>query len=303
MNYKNTPYEFRGLSGSGILSAAVFIGMSWCSGEARAQTDGYGGYSIETIYSADAARTLDEELDSSAIVGRLFGGVRLGPEDETLRLEASSSYYGYFSREDRLANRIEAEKTFAITDETQLIVEASAANNLITLERRDTDQVSLGARIRFDRGDHRVTLGTAFRRRWYGDGANAWSPIARAEYRYRIGSWHFLEVRATADQVNGNVERLDYKRLEMAGFYTIPITRRTRLRTGITHRRWTWEDRFTLGGQQRRDRLWIPQIRLAQEISKNAEIMFDYRHVIRRSNDNDLDRSGNRISISFRNSF
>lgn len=302
MNWNYTPRNDHGIVEIKkiitIAAVCVFI-----ASPVEAQTEVYGGYAIEAIYSADAAQTLDEDLDGSAIVGRVSGGVRFGPERDTIRVEASSNYYSYFSRKDRWANSIEAEKTFTLSDNTQLFIEAAGANNLITLERRDTDQVSLGGRVRFDKGVHRATIGTALRKRWYNDGANAWSPTLRGDYRYRIGSWHFVEFRAVADQVNSNIDRLNYDRLEVASFYTRPFNRTTRLRAGVTHRRWTWDSRFALDGQNRRDRLWIPQLRVVHDLTRNADINLEYRHVIRRSNDNDFDRSGNRISISFRNSF
>lgn len=285
--------------------SAMAIVLSLGAGsQVHAEPETYGGYSIAGVYSSDAARTTDEELDGSAVVGRAYAGVSFDSGGNETQVQVSSGYYAYFTREDRWTNRLEATQIFEVSDTVQLFAQAAGATNLVTLERRGTDQAGLEAGIRLEKGDHRATLSGAMRRRWYDDGdARSWSPRIGAEYRYRIGSWHSVEVGAFSESVDSDLDTLNYERLQFAGYYTRPVADRTRLRAGLLHRRWEWDGRFAPDGANRRERLWIPQLRLTHRLRDEMSVDLDYRHVIRRSNDERFDRSGNRVAVTFRNSF
>ena len=285
-------------------SAIIIVLSLGSAGQVHAEPETYGGYSIAGVYSSDAARTTDEELDGSAAIGRIYAGVSFDPGGNETQIEASSGYYAYLTREDRWTNRLELTQTVEVSDTVQLFAQVAGATNLVTLERRGTDQAGLETGLRFEKGDHRATFSGALRRRWYDDGeARSWSPRVGAEYRYRIGSWHSVEVEAFSDSVDSNLETLDYERLQFAGYYTRPVADRTRLRAGLVHRTWEWDGRFAPDGANRRERLWIPQLRLTHRLRDEMSIELDYRHVIRSSNDERFDRSGNRVAVTFRNSF
>lgn len=286
------------------LGSASLAGLFAFAHTAHADPEVYGGYSVGGLYSSDAARTVDEELDGSAVLGRIYVGASFDAEGDETRFEASSGYYAYLDRENRWTNRVEAEQMIGLGKDFKIFVEAAGATNLVTLERRGTDQAGAGAGLEFERGDHRVSVAGALRRRWYeGGSASSWAPRIEAAYRYRIGSWHSAQFEAASDWVNSDLERLNYGRLQLGGYYTRPLARRTRVRAGLVHRRWTWDARLTPEGEERRERLWIPQIRLTHRLPDNMNIDLDYRHVIRTSNDEQFDRSGNRVSLTFRNAF
>lgn len=256
------------------------------------------------IYSNDSRSGEDEELDGSALVARGYAGIRLNPDGNSTRLQGSSSYFAYLDRDDRWSNAVEGEQMLRLGPNLTLGVEASAATNLLTLERRSTDQTGLSARLRFEPGDHRVTVGAGNRRRWYDKSSvRSWAPFVEAEYRYRIGSWHSIEVEGRTERVNSDVDTLDYNRQAISAYYLRPLGRDTRVRLGLTHRRWTWQERFTLTGDRRRERLWLPQVRLTHELGRDFEIELDARRVIRRSNDARLEREGNRLAATLRKTF
>lgn len=287
----------------GRLAGAIVLSLG-AAGQAHAEPESYGGYSMAGVYSSDAARTTDEELDGSSAVGRIYGGIFFDPGGNETQVEVSSGYYSYFTREDRWTNRLEVTQTFNVDDKVQLYAQAAGSTNLVTLERRGTDQAGIEAGLRFEDGNHRATIGGAIRRRWYERGdARSWSPRIGAEYRYRIGSWHSVEVEAFSDSVDSDLDTLDYDRLQLGGYYTRPVADRTRIRAGFVHRRWEWDGRFAPDGAKRREQLWIPQVRITHRLPDEMSIELDYLHVIRRSNDERFDRSGNRVAVTFRNSF
>ncbi|WP_126173413.1 hypothetical protein [Altericroceibacterium xinjiangense] len=270
---------------------------------ALAAPDPYGGVSVGGVYSSDAARTVDEELDGSAIVGRAYAGVQFDPAGDTTQIEVSSGYYGYTTREDRWTNRLAVDQLVRLGDGVQLGIEAAGSTDIITLERRGTDQASLAGQLQVERSDHRAALETGLRRRWYEDGAKSWAPYVEASYRYRIGSWHNVVATVRKEWTEADRDTLDYERLIAGAYYTRPLARRTRVRAGLVHRRWTWDQRFAPGGDTRRERLWIPQARLMHGLSRDDSIDLDYRRVLRRSNDDRFDRDGNRLTLTFRHAF
>lgn len=283
--------------------SVLIIVLSTAAGPALAQ-DHYGGVSLSGVYSSETSLTDSEELDGSALVARGYAGVRFNPRGNTTRLQAATNYYNYFDRENRWSNAVEAEQGLRLGKDAILSVEAAAASNVLTLERRSTDQTGVAARLRFEPGDHRFTLGAGTRRRWYDDStARSWAPFAEAEYRYRLGSWHSVELEGRVETVNSDDDRFDYDRIALSTFYTRPLGRNTRIRAGLTHRRWTWEDRLTLAGDKRRERLWLPQLRLTQDLARHVELELDARRVIRRSNDDRFDREGSRLAATVRKSF
>lgn len=285
------------------LPAYLLLSIAVAASPARA-ADPYGGASLSGVYSSEGGDLTDEELGGSALVARGYAGVRLNPTGNSTRFQAASSYFGYFDRKDRWSNGIEAEQMVRLGSDTIVSVEGAAASNVLTLERRSTDQAGLAARLQYEPGNHRVTVGAGTRRRWYDDSdARSWAPFGEIQYRYRLGSWHSVELDARAEQVDSDVDFFDYKRLSLGAFYTRPIRRGTRVRVGLAHRRWTWDDRLTISGEERRERLWLPQLRLTQELSRNVDLDLDYRRVIRRSNDDRRDRTGNRLAATIRTAF
>jgi hypothetical protein len=271
---------------------------------AAAGYDPYGAVSLSGVYSTESSLAEVEELDGSALVARGYAGVRFNPRGNSTRFQVASNYFGYFDRENRWSNALEAEQVLRLGNDAYFSVEASAASNVLTLERRSTDQTGIVGRLRLEPGNHRVTLGAGTRRRWYDDSrARSWAPFVEAEYRYRLGSWHSLALEGRVERVNSDFDTLDYDRLALGAFYTRPLSRDTRVRAALVHRRWTWDERFTLGGDQRRERLWLPQLRLTHEAGSDVELELDARRVIRRSNDERFDRSGSRLAATVRKTF
>lgn len=288
-----------------IVPVASLLFMTGSAAPAAAGTqEPYAGMSLSGIYSTETSLADTEELDGSALVARAYAGVRLNPRANTTRLQAATNYFAYFERKDRWSNAVEAEQVLRLGRNVSFSIEGSAATNVLTLERRSTDQAGLAARLRVEPGDHRVLIGAGTRRRWYDDSdARSWAPFIEAEYRYRIGSWHSIELEGRIERVNSNVDTFDYDRLAVSAYYTRPLARRTRVRAGITHRRWTWDERFTPTGDERRERLWLPQLRLTHELGGDLDLELDARRVIRRSNDDNFDRTGTRLAATVRKTF
>lgn len=274
---------------------------------AGAESDVYGGGSITGVHSTSRAFLDDEELDASGFVGRGYAGVRWGPAASRSRVEASSSYYAYTreSREDRWSNSVEAEQRFRLGEKWTIGIEGRAASNLTTLERGSVDQLTGLAHLFFQPNrDHQLRLTGALRRRYYdGTDARSYSPMLEADYRYRLGRYNYVDLDARQEWVDSGTDIFDYDRLSVGAYYTHPFGRRTRMRAGIVHRRWSWDQRFADGGERRRDQLFLPQLRVTQELTDSINAEFDYRRLIRRSNDDALDRDGNRFAATVRARF
>ncbi|MEO7654938.1 MAG: hypothetical protein ABIS23_04545 [Sphingomicrobium sp.] len=282
----------------------MLLSASAAGAAAAPNPDPYAGVSLSGVYSSETLLAESEDLDGSALVARGYAGLRFNPRGNSTRVQLASNYFGYFDRKDRWSNSFEAEQELRLGRNTAFSIEGSAASNVLTLERLSTDQAAVAARLRIEPGNHRVTFGAGTRRRWYDDSAaTSWAPFLEAEYRYRLGSWHSLAFESRLERINSNLDTLDYDRLSLSAFYTRPLGRHTRVRGGLTHRRWTWDERFTPSGDQRRERLWLPQLSLTQVLGGNVDLEFDAQRVIRRSNDKSFNRNGTRLAATLRKTF
>lgn len=281
-----------------LLAAAVAPGTPALAQET------YGGAWLSGIYSSSENAIEDEEIDGSAIAGRVHGGLRWNPGGDTTRIEAASSYYAYFERDDRWSNAIEIEQQFRAGDRVRIGFEAAAATNVSTLEARSVDQLSGAARVRYEAGPSRLILSGGTRRRDYDHvDARSWAPFVDADYRHRLGRYQYIDVEARHEWIDSNLNSLDYRRLRLAAFYTHPLGGETRLRVGAAHRRWSWDERLTAAGAPLRDRIWVPQARITHGLAEDIDLELDYRRVIRRSNDPQFDRDGNRLAATVRIQF
>lgn len=274
---------------------------------AAAQTNPYGGASLSAVHLGSRTFLEDEELDSSGLSARGYGGVRIGPSDRQSRLEVSSTYRSYTRAglKDRWSNSAEAEQRFRLGKDIVAIVEARAATNLSTLEVRSADQLSGQAQLVYQPSEaHRLRVAAAYRRRYYdGSDARSSAPMLDADYRYRLGRYNYVDFDVRREWVDSTDNLLDYTRTSLGAYYTHPIARGVRARAGIVHRRWTWDDRLAPDGPRRRDRLLAPQLRLTHDLTDVLELELDYRRLIRRSNDDQIDRNGNRLAATVRARF
>ncbi len=102
---------------------------------AAAGYDPYGAVSLSGVYSTETFLDEVEELDGSALVARGYAGVRFNPRGNSTRFQVASNYFGYFDRENRWSNRVEAEQVLRLGNDAYFSIEASAASNVLTLER------------------------------------------------------------------------------------------------------------------------------------------------------------------------
>lgn len=300
----------RKISGSGVLRkksrAAAVVGMVLAACPAHAETDFFGGASLSGIYSSSSGRILDEEIDASALVARGYAGIRLGREKAT-RIQFGTNYFLYLGDgpRNRWSNLAEVEQRFAFNDKVSVAFEGSGATNISTLEARSADQIAARARLIVEPNEqNRLIITTAARRRAYdGSSADAWAPMIEGDYRRRLGRFQYIDLESRYERVDSDDDLLDYRRLSFAGYYTHPLGRSTRLRAGIAHRRWSWDERVTGDARQLRDRLWVPQVRITQALSNQFDLELDYRRPLRRSNDAVFDRDGHRLAATIRTNF
>lgn len=265
----------------------------------------YGSLSLSGIYSSQSGDFDTEEINGSALVPQVTLGARWSQNGNLTRVEATSAYWSYFDRENRFYNALAIEQRLGLGGNNQLGVTISGAVNLATLEAESADQLAAIGRfiIRPDKSNTLV-LGGGVRRRWYDDSnARSWSPIVYADYRRTFARNQYLDLGASHERTNATAAVFDYRRTYLGAFYTHPLGDRTRVRAGLSYRWWQWDARLTPGGRERRDRLLLPQLRLTHNLTRTLELEGDYRRIVRRSNDDRLDRNGNFAAATLRYRF
>jgi hypothetical protein len=286
-----------------IRNTVALLSLLTSSAALAAGEDPFGELSVGVIASDNGGQE-SEDLQSSSAVLEGTVGLRVGPAARQTRIQATSTYYAYFQKKDRWRNSAEVEQSLRLGKGAELSVEAGADSNLLTLERNSTDQLRLAGQLRLEDGPHRLTVAGGIRRRFYDENsARSWAPYFDLGYRYRIGSWHFVELTSRIEKVDSDFDRFDYRRFAVSGYYTHPLGKKMRLRAGLTRRRWTWDGRLAPDGSKLRERLWLPQLRLTRDLSHHLALELDYRRVMRRSNDASRERNGNRFAVTLSRAF
>ena len=209
------------------------------------------------VYDSNPGRDTDTEEGSTGWA--LGGDIAYTPSwlPATLSYGATQYEYQNFDRWDRLYQRLELEYQRAIAPDWTVDVSAGGALSLLTLEYRIADQYWLEPRLTYQPNrTHRLSVYAAHRQRWYDDEerSDAWSPYAGASYRYRWGSWHYLDLWYRAEMVRAEVERRSYARNSATARLTYPLNRNNRLRGGVRLQLVDYEHQFaTLRPEETRE--------------------------------------------------
>ena len=269
--------------------------------------DYYGGISTTGLYAETEGLEESEDLQDSGIIGRGQAGARWRGKTSESRVEVSSDYFAFFDRRDRWSNGIEAAHQRNLSERMTVDFLASATTNVATLEFRSADQIVGRGRLTFrpSKAD-RFRAAAAYRHRSYDNALSSEgsAPYVEADYRRRLGRYNYIDASVRKEWTDSENDFFDYQRLSLAGYYTHPLARRSRIRIGVESRRWEYDARFVPGSaERRRVNHFIPQVRVVHAIADSAELELDYRRYFRESNDDRFDPDGNRFAATLRLTF
>ncbi len=151
---------------------------------------------------------------------------------------------------------------------------------------------------------HRFRVRTIWRDREYDDGAGPLGGPSTgdglrvdAEYRHRLGRYHFLnfDLRAESND-SANPERR-YSRESASVSYTRPLTNDLRLRPAVELRQTRFDGRLTPSLAAREDRQLVPEVELLWWPGQ-WRIEGEAKYVFGDSNDPLRDRRGYRFAVS-----
>jgi hypothetical protein len=309
---EHTTFTQRCLAGVRHANRRSVMFRTFCAATALAVTHAplaaspelYGTASLRVAHRSSQIELTDEEVHSTGIVPRLTGGIRFGDRPTRTQIQVTTAYYENFDqdRKNRWYKSLSLSQQLPVAEGLALNLRLAGSLNSATLESRSVDQLAANAELEWrpSRVD-RITVSSALRRRYYdASSRSSWAPYFGVEYRRRVGNRKYLSFDARKEWIDADGASLDYERLLTGVSYSQPIAKSTSVRLGVDHRRWTWDGRFTATGENRRDSLLMPRIRLRHDISRHTELDVEFRRLIRRSNDDRFDREGNRIAATLR---
>jgi hypothetical protein len=155
---------------------------------------------------------------------------------------------------------------------------------------------------------HRVRAYAAYRLREYtDDSTGAHSPFFGGDYRYRFGSWHYIDVRYSFETNRAERERRRFERSDFQLRYTRPFSEDDRLRAGLRYRRLEYEGRIVeLEGDAeapRREGRWRARLTWIRDLGSQVRMESRYRYLLRHSNEPERDFNAHRLTVSLRYRF
>ena len=269
---------------------------------------------IEAIaIASDLDLDQGDGIDSSGVGARARFGATYNASDRTsLRAEVEGRVFEFEdTNRDRLDTAIgRLHLDHQLTETLALRLYARRFENISLLEALQADQTSLGGRIQWERGNHRLRFTGEYRTREYDTriGGEGEGGRVAAQYNRRFGAYHWLRFDLAADRNDSEDEpRRSYDRRIARVAYSHPVGKRVRLRPRLEYREWDYDSRIARSeptGALREDSYIAPGVELAWgRATRGVYGEFDVEYRIRESNDERFDdnalRAGVRLGYRF----
>lgn len=282
------------------ITSIALIGI-FAAGPARAEPEAFARAFASAVWAENTSLLDDEDLDSSALIAGLSGGWEFS--ESKIRVQLSSTLVDYTDadRDDRWNNELRLAQEFELSDRVDFDGQVALATEVQTLEFENADQVTAQGRLTWRlNAEDRLRIYAAYRARSYNDAGStsADAPYLGVEWRRRVDRGAYFELEARLEDVDADRASFDYQRTSLTASYSRVIDDKTRGRARLGYRSWSYEDRPTPEGQSREDWSFAPELELRRALTAAADLEFNFRHVIRRSNDDRYDRDGNRVAVS-----
>lgn len=257
------------------------------------------------IVSAES-ETADEQItvDGDALIAR--GAVGLDFEDDDTRFRLEADRIEVFrlgeGRSDSNRDRITAQFDQEFGKDWELQLRGRYYDDLSTAESSDVDELQASVRATYEpERTHRFRLRATWRDREYDNGTggqtNGDGPRVDAQYRHRLGRYHYVTLDARAEGINSDDPQRGYSRQSAKISYTRPITPDLRIRPALELLNTRFDGRLTPEGERRKDQLVVPEVELHWWPDK-WRIEAEAKYISSSSNLASRDREGFRLQIS-----
>ena len=257
------------------------------------------------IVSAES-ETADEQItvDGDALIARGAVGVDFEDDDTRFRLEADRIEVFRLGegRSDSNRDRITALIDQEFGKDWELQLRGRYYDDLSTAESSDVDELQASVRATYEpERAHRFRLRATWRDREYDNGTggqtNGDGPRVDAQYRHRMGRYHYVTLDARAEGISSDDPQRGYSRQSAKISYTRPITPDLRIRPALELLNTRFDGRLTPEGECRKDQLVVPEVELHWWPEK-WRIEAEAKYISSSSNLASRDREGFRLQIS-----
>ncbi|SHN58985.1 hypothetical protein [Erythrobacter sanguineus] len=259
---------------------------------------------VQTVSAQTTTRDNDLVVDGEAVSVRGQVGLALEKRGVRLRLEADRIEVFRLGegRRDFARDRFTATIQTDIEKDWELQLQARHFDDAVSVEANDTDEWQGSARLTWEpERAHRVRVQGSWRDREYANGPLAETtgegPRVDAQYRRRFGRYHYLAFDLRAESIRSDDARRGYERESAGVAYTRPITPDLRIRPAIEVIRTRFDGRLTDAGNQRRDRLVVPEVEVLWWPGR-WRIEGEAKYIFAGSNEPIREREGYRLTIS-----
>ncbi|MEP2736216.1 MAG: hypothetical protein ABJP34_07945 [Erythrobacter sp.] len=261
------------------------------------------------IVSAES-ETADEQItvDGDALIAR--GQVGLDFEDDNSRFRLEADRIEVFrlgeGRSDSNRDRITAQFDQELNEAWEIQLRGRYYDDLATAESSDVDELQASVRATYEpERAHRFRLRATWRDREYdnivaggtGVQTSGNGPRLDAQYRHRIGRYHYVTLDARAEEISSADPRRGYARQSAKVAYTRPLNSDLRIRPALEFLNTRFDDRLGDLGDRRKDQLVVPEVELLWW-PKKWRIEAEAKYISSNSNLASRDREGFRLSIS-----
>lgn len=279
--------------------------------------DDDGGWQVDPFARIEAGIVLsestdrDDELIINGDGGYLRGnvGVEIANETTSFRIDADRIEVERFGsatgRDGYNRDRLTAAFAQEIGDDWEVELRGRIYDDLVSVESSDTDEKQASVQVEFEpERAHRFRLRGTWREREYDDGAGPGGtssegdgPRVDAEYRHRLGRYHYINFDLRAEEINSDNPDREYTRQSVGASYTHPITRDLRVRPAIEVRHTRFDGRITPAGEAREDTQIVPEVEMLWWTG-NWRMEAEAKYIFSDSNEPVRDREGYRFSLS-----
>ncbi len=255
--------------------------------------------------SAQSA-TRDEQIivDGDAFTFRGQIGLNLENDRTRLRLEADRIEVvrpGEGRRESN-RDRLTAQLDQDIGKDWEIQLRGRVYDDLVTAESSDTDETQASVRVTYQpKRAHRFRLRGTWRDREYDNGSadatKGDGPRLDAEYRHRMGRYHYFSLGARTESIKSDDADRGYSRQSARVSYTRPLNRNLRVRPALEFINTEFDGRLTPDGARRKDQLIVPEVELLWWPDK-WRVEAEAKYIFSDSNQPTRQREGYRLTLS-----
>ncbi|TMM48189.1 hypothetical protein [Qipengyuania marisflavi] len=258
--------------------------------------DGVDVWAELSARAVDSSRAVFEgdDIDSSGVGVAAAAGFEWKNGRTSVQFDLGAQIFDYSedTRETRESATASATLAQELNDTLSVAVTVSHAEDIVTLEARETDQDAVRVEVKYETKQDRLRLRAQYRAREYrsstivddqGEGFRY-----DAQYNRRIGSWHWARLDVQFDDIDSDTARRSYHRMTVRGSYSLPVAKKLRLRPQLEYRSWTYDERRVLGdpaSELRQDSYVAPEIGLDYGGSSGLRARLRAAYQFRTSND------------------